>query len=146
MWRPLIVLFLTISVALYLLSFPYAEALHGQGSSFYRRRRHKVRGYTRFEVRHITVTVTLDGTAKPYNLVQQKELLANLKIFISIVFQVTFPELTLSCFYVLFLIGRGQLYTSRNSWQGNWLATNSTSLYGHQNLANTIVMLSWFTF
>ncbi|KAK2563500.1 hypothetical protein P5673_013214 [Acropora cervicornis] len=48
MWRPLIVLFLTMSVALYLLSFPYAEALHGQGSSFYRRRRHKVRSYTRF--------------------------------------------------------------------------------------------------
>ena len=105
MCRPLIVLFLTISVALYLLSFPYAEALHGQGSSFYRRRRHKVRSYTRFEVGHITVT--LDGTAKPYKLVQQKELFANLKIFISIVFQVTFPELTLSCFnlkYVLFLI------------------------------------------
>ena len=117
MWRPLIVLFLTMSVALYLLSFPYAEALHGQGSSFYRRRRHKVRSYTRFEVRHITVT--LDRTAKPYKLVQQKELFANLQIFISIVFQVTFPELTLSCFYVLFLIGRGQLYTSRNSWQGH---------------------------
>ena len=140
MWRPLIVLFLTISVALYLLSFPYAEALHGQGSSFYRRRRYKARSYTRFEVRHITVT--LDGTGKPYKLVQQKELFANLKIFISIVIQVTFPELTLSCFYVLFLIGRGQLYTSRNSWQGNWLATNSTSVYRHQILANTIVMLS----
>ena len=70
MWRPLIVLFLTISVALYLLSFPYAEALHGQGSSFYRRRRHKFRSYTRFEVTHITVT--LDGIAKPYKLVQQK--------------------------------------------------------------------------
>lgn len=70
MWRPLIVLLLAISVALYLLSFPYAEALHGQGSSFYRRRRHKVRSYTRFEVIHITVT--LDGIAKPYKLVQQR--------------------------------------------------------------------------
>ena len=72
MWRPLVVLFLTISLALYLLSFPCAEALHGQGSSFYRRRRHKVRSInTRFEVIHITP----DGIAKPYKLSTAKSCL-----------------------------------------------------------------------